>query len=1326
MSYKETEFDPFAGPEIDYILNTTKAQSEIWSACYFGGEDAVKAYNESITLDFNGPMDATAMDKAVSLLMERHEALRATFSTDGIYMTVYKQAIAELSNIDLTNLEENNKEQAVQAYIKEEVNFLFELVQGPLIKFSLLTLSKTNHKLIITAHHIICDGWSIGIMLQDLGELYSAYTENRTPNLIEPIAFSAYAKGEAAFSTTDEYKATAKFWYDIYKNEVPVVTVPTDYSRPSIRTYKSNRIDFTLDTQTLANLKQTGLSVGASLVATLLTCFELFLYQLTGQEDLVVGLPYAGQPVTGMNHLVGHCVSLLPLRSKPNPNLPFTEYLRQRKSELFDAYEKPQLSFGHLLEKLPIARDSARIPLVPIVFNIDMGMTDGVEFSNLKYKLISNPRAYEAFEIFINASGTEKNLVFEWSYNEALFEQETIKKMMFSFEKIIQKIIEQPSKTVEEITYQDWTDAYEELNATTSKYSNIAIPDLFARQVSKTPDKIAIEFVDKTFSYKHLEEQTNQLAHYLQELGVASGDIIAVSLPKSPDLIISLLAIMQCGAAYLPLDPEYPAARLQFMMEDSSAKFLLTSAILTASLPKCLHTIVIEDGLSSLNKYPITKTQNTVAPNETAYLIYTSGSTGSPKGVSITHKNLVNFLSSMALEPGINETDRLLSITTISFDIAYLELFLPLTNGATLVLTDRETASDARLLLDILQTKNISILQATPTTWQMIIDLGWSKPLTIKALCGGEALPLDLAKKLIERCDTLWNVYGPTETTIWSSIKQIKAEDTVITIGKPIANTQMYIANKTGKILAPGHIGEIVIGGDGLSKGYWKRPELTDEKYIIKEFSKSKTSIIYRTGDLGKLLPTNEIICFGRIDQQVKIRGHRIEPAEIEQELLVFEYVKNVVVLANKNQLIAYIVPVGGIEKAREQIPVWREALSLQLPSHLVPQSFILVKEFPITLNGKIDRKSLLEYKSADLKNHKFTAPRTENEKLVATIWKECLKLEEIDIFSNFFEVGGHSIMAVKILMELQKQTGKQFPLSALFQYSTVETFAKLLSSKQEFSSDYLVPLKPIGNKTPLFIIHGAGLNILNFSHVINHFDQEQPVYGFQGIGPNGYKDWFESIEDMAATYIQSIIKVNPNGPYAIAGFSFGGIVAFEIARQLKEQGKKVSIIALLDSYVDTSYYYPSALQKKLIRHRDRTQRRLDYSFQMLTSWKAFKIRFNSKKQYLQQKYFGLETVMPEQEADALVKFTEANAMVNKIVDRYHLRPQELEVELFRAEEDESYKLDPTHLGWKKAALNGVNIHNISGNHLDIVAPPNDKILARMLQDLLDERHRQS
>lgn len=1316
-----SKFDPFAGPELDCVVYTTKAQSEIWTACYFGGKDATRAYNESISIDFTGSLDLNSMEQAIQKLLERHESLRATFSTDGIYMSIFKELTLEITKVDVSNLDDIHKKDTIDQYIKEDINFFFNLVQGPLIKVGLLKISDKKHKLVITVHHIICDGWSIGIMLQDLGAIYSAFVSHELPDLPKPLRFSDYANEEQLFSKSDENKKSDKFWYTMYESSIPVVNVPTDYPRPLIRTYKSQRLDFSLDANLLSKLKRTGLSSGASLVTTLLVSFEVFIYQLTRQADIAIGLPSAGQATTGMNHLVGHCVNLLPLRSKPNPKLSFINYLKQRKSDLLDAYDHPRLSFGSLLQKLNVARDPSRIPLIPIGINIDMGLADGVNFKNLDFKLTINPKAFEIFEIFLNVSGTDKDLVFEWAFNSALFKPESINEMMVTFEKILQKIVEDPSKTLEQITFRNFATDYVTINATEKDYPKSTLHELFAKQVKLFPNSIAVEFNDQKITYGALAKDVNQMANYLCSQGLTSGQIVAVSLERSPELITIIFAILQCGASYVPIDTSYPDNRISLMIEDSNAAFFVGLEY-KKNFPSSVISLIVADIIVAMASFPVEPISLNVAKESIAYTIYTSGSTGKPKGVQVAHYNVINLIYSMAEAPGITNKDKVFALTTISFDPMVIEVYLPLLFGACIVIVDDSTRSNGQLLLKKAIKDKITFMLGTPSLWQMLIDSDWKTPLNIKAITGGEPLTRPLAQKLLALCSELWNQYGPTETTVCSLLTKISINDTVISIGKPIANTKIYLLDENRNLVNRGEIGEIAIAGDGVSLGYLKRFALTNEHFVNDVLEGTSDSKMYLTGDLGKILPDGNIQSLGRIDQQVKVRGYRIELGEIEHSIMSIEGIKSAIVVAKGDVLVAFIVLDSKLINDIDQIQLVRNHLATQLPNYMIPNIFHILESMPTTINDKIDRKALLDYKFNSENEEKYTAPRTEEESLLASIWKESLQIENIDIFTNFFEMGGHSIKAVKVIIEIEKITGKRFPLSALFEYSTVEKFAKLLRKDQEINSDCLVPLKPTGNKTPLFIIHGAGLNVLNFVNLSNQFDEDQPVYGIQGTAKE-YDEWYESIEAMAAHYIDAIVKINPTGPYALAGFSFGGVVAFEMTRQLRQQGKKVILTGLLDSYLDSSYYYESYSQKKLIRYLNLTYKRLDFLKEMLLSWEAFKMRINSKKDYIVKKHFGYNNTMTDQEALALEQFIEADSMVKTIVDRYHIKPQDIEVDLFRSKDDLHYKLDPTHLGWKKAALKGVKIHNIPGNHLDILAPPNDKILARMLQDILNKRY---
>jgi amino acid adenylation domain-containing protein len=649
------------------------------------------------------------------------------------------------------------------------------------------------------------------------------------------------------------------------------------------------------------------------------------------------------------------------------------------------------------------------------MFNIDMGMANAVTFNGLSYKLKSNPRAYETFELFLNATGTEDELILEWSYNTSLFKPATIEQMMASFKEVLHAIVDNPSIEIGNIIKVDYS-AYLDLNDTQISYPQFPLHELLSRQSQITPLKQAIKFGDSEVSYENLEKQVNQLAHYLVVKGLGKGDFVAVSLPRSIELVVTLIAIMKCGAAYLPLDPSYPSARLEFMLDDSDTKCLITSKNLLSSLNTNSETLFFEDVFLELSKHPNTPPNVKVGTDELAYLLYTSGSTGKPKGVPITHRNLVNFLCSMIEKPGIKETDKLLSITTISFDIAGLELFIPLLKGAKLVLTNEETVKDSRLLLDLMKVEAITMMQATPTTWQMLLDVGWEKSLPIKALCGGEALPLSLATNILEKVDELWNMYGPTETTVWSTIKQISKADDLITIGRPIANTQIYIIDEQNCLVHPGKTGELCIAGDGVAKGYWKRQDITDKKFIKNPFESDIGPVLFRTGDIAKLLPSGEVQCLGRIDQQVKIRGHRIELEEIESVINELQGIKQSIVVASNQlgsdtRLIAYIKA----EEKFKDIKTIRSKLKEILPDILCPSNYMFLDDFPVTPNGKIDKKNLpvVEYKRPD-SAHSFKKARTQLEKDIARVWSELLQIPVIDVEDNFFEMGGILINSTK------------------------------------------------------------------------------------------------------------------------------------------------------------------------------------------------------------------------------------------------------------------------------------------------------------------------
>lgn len=1319
------DYDPFFGPAIAGIAPVIESQAEIWASCQIGGADASRAYNESVSLLLQGKLDYAAMASALQEIVQRYEALRAAFSTDGMQMCFYNEWPLQIQYEDIEELDDLAQQAFLADHNKQNAGTSFDLVHGPLFRTALFKLGPTTHHLTITAHHIICDGWSLGILLQDISQLYAAHKQGLPPTLPPAESFRQYAEEQQAFLHTNTYKDNEQYWLSQYKDHVPILNLPTDYPRPAVRTYKSHRVDYALAPELVTAIKALGATEGCSLVTTILSAFEVYLHRLTGQHDIVLGLPAACQAAAGKYNLVGHCVNLLPLRSTHVGETTFAGYLRQRRSEILNAYEHQQFTFGTLLKKLNIARDPSRVPLVPIAFNIDMGLDNGVDFPGLEHQLLYNPREYESFEIFLNATGAEKSMRLEWSYNTQLFKHSTIKRMMEAFETLLKSVVLNPALKIKDIplTAPHLLEAkLSEWNDTQMAYpKDIPLNQLFIETVQKYPAQVALQQGVQNLTYKALQGKATQLAAFLQQSGISRGDIVAVVLDRSPDVLISLLAILQCGAAYLPLDPEYPQGRIEFMLADSRASILLTAKPYMGRFKTNATTLLVEEAWTLPDTSPTFKAP-LVKGHDLAYVLYTSGSTGQPKAVQITHSNLVNFLCSMQKTPGIHSADRLLAITTISFDIAGLELFLPLLAGATVVLADTAITKDGRLLLDTIQQSGITILQATPATWRMLLEAGWQTPLPLKALCGGEAMPKDLAQSLLTRCSSLWNMYGPTETTIWSTIKQIQPGNDPITIGRPINNTQVYILDEYLNALPEGTEGELYIAGDGVAKGYLNHTELTADKFVPNPFSADKSAKMYRTGDLGRFQDNGELLCLGRMDQQVKIRGYRIEPGEVEYWLQQQEEIQQAVVVARHNKLVAYVVPDAETYPEDHHIQRWKQKLNHTLPPYMVPSEFLLLPKLPLTSNGKIDPKALPDpglSKAGQSKN--YAAPKTNMEKLIASIWADLLGLEKIGIYDDFFELGGHSLIAFQAMARLEKETGKRLPLASLFEAPTVEKLALMVVDEHMPNTwNSLIAIKTEGNKTPLFIVHGFDMNVLVFKNIAMHMDPDQPVYALQAKGLDAADEPAEKLETIAGHYISEILTHVPGNSYALAGYSFGGIIALEMAKQLKAMGKDIKMLAMMDTYAEASPYY----QYRTVRLLKKIWRQLPKCLFILGNMFKYPKETFGYQGYLLRRKLGDWHILKPLPISAFYEDEEKIAAKYDYAQKnYKLTPYtEGVIDLFKVKIRLYYLDDPRYLGWRPYAPGGLYIHYIPGDHKTSLLPPNDKIFAGILQKTLNNR----
>lgn len=1035
-NFLSIDYNPFEGGELQLTSPSTESQREIWTSAMMGN-DASLAFNESISLKFTGPLNIAHLECALQKLIERHESLRATFSPDGKLFCVAKQVELKLDVVELS------KTSDLKSILRYEVETPFNLEHGPLFRARLVKISRNENLLIMTAHHIICDGWSFGILLKDLGRLYVSEMKGQPNTLVPANKYSDYAKYLIERTETQEYATDEAYWIAQFKTIPEALELPIDKPRPPLKTYAASREDYPLDAPLIGQIKKTGANLGCSFVQTLLAGFEVLLYRLSLQEDLVVGISAAGQSASGQTNLVGHCVNTLPLRHSIEGNKTFSQFLQSFKNTMLDAFEHQQYTYGTLLHNLKITRDPSRLPLCSILFNVDQTL-DGntMGFEGLDVKFTTVPRIYENFEIFINAVENVGSYILEVQYNSDLFTQETIHHYLTCYETLLRAIAEEPNTEIARIPVLSHKDLEKMLvtwNETEMPLPETStLPSLFREQVLKTPNAIAVQFENnKGVTYSELDKRSNQLAHYLQSQGVGENVLVGIYVDRSVEMLVAALAVLKAHGAYVPLDSNYPKDRIEHMLNDSKLSIIITQSWLKDKLSKHQARVLLLDSeaitISALSATALKPILDTESP---AYVIYTSGSTGKPKGVVIPHRALTNFLLSMREKPGMTQDDTLVAVTTLSFDIAALELYLPIITGARIVIASSETATDGVLLLDLLKKSHTTMMQATPTTWRLLMGGGWNDNTVLgahfKILCGGEALARDLCRQLLQRTDILWNVYGPTETTVWSTCAQLEDPDKAITIGRPIANTELYILDDLLQPVPIGVSGALYIAGAGVSLGYLNREDLTNERFIENPYFNPFASIIspkmYKTGDLARFRMDGSVEYLGRSDKQVKLRGYRIELEEIEASLAEYPLIQQCVVILREEPLkevalIAYAIPKPGCTLDFNEV---KTHLRTTLPEYMIPQRLSVLTQFPLTQNGKIDRKALPAPDESEhvVNSDDFEAPESAIECLIADIWSELLHIKPIGLHDNFFNLGGHSLLSMQFIIRLQEETG--------------------------------------------------------------------------------------------------------------------------------------------------------------------------------------------------------------------------------------------------------------------------------------------------------------
>lgn len=932
--YTSVDFNPFEeGREIEKIAPTSEPQKEIWVSCMIGGIDANLAYNESVSLELNGIFHFPAFKKAVDDLILRHEALRCTISPNGENLIIYKNFPIDFTLEDISEKDSEEQKKLLQAFLKKEMDTSLDLQEGPLLRMFVHKLGEQKHYFTLIKHHVIGDGWSTGIMMEDLAKMYNAYSKGEVIFLPKPPQISEYALEQIEYHKSEAYKETEQFWINQYKEYVPVVDIPTDYPRRSPRSYKGNRIDYPLPVELVAKIKAAGAKAGCSLVTTLLSAFEVFLYTVTKQQDIVVGLPAAGQAATGNYSLVGHCVNLLPIKSVIDPQLSFSDYLKKRKKEVLDAYDHQQLTFGELIKKLYIPRDSTRIPLVPVIFNIDMGMDNSVSFDGLQHRLISNPKTHENFEVYLNATGSKEGIVLEWSYSTGLFKEETIQRFHSIYESILEKIATDTSIQLGAFKPVRKASAFPKpvFDHPVDKTLNGLIKEAVKQHAKKT----AITFNGQSLTYQELNDRANQLAALLIQNKVGVGDKVGISSERSINTIISLLAIIKTGAAYMPLDTSYPKERIQSILENAKAKAVLIPKKYSDQVDSITNKLIIEELLEAAKKMPAKDVTVETGKHDLVYVLHTSGSTGRPKGVCMGQQALVNLLLWQKDKSVAGPGTKTLQFSPLSFDVSFQEIFATFTTGGTLLLITDDLRLDPLRLLDFINeqkinrifvpfvalqslTENAAVTNMYPSALQEVMTAGEQLKITPQIVKFFSRIPGAV----------LYNQYGPTEAHVVTELKlsgNPEVWPNLPTIGKEIYNTKIYILDEQLQPVAEGETGELCISGLCLAEGYLNMPEITAEKftYINNDVR------IYRTGDLARFTANGTIEFLGRMDHQVKIRGFRIELGEIEAHLNKLEGVQQAVVAAQEDtsgnkRLVAYITSDKTNTKEKEGVS-WHE-----------------------------------------------------------------------------------------------------------------------------------------------------------------------------------------------------------------------------------------------------------------------------------------------------------------------------------------------------------------------------------------------------------------
>lgn len=1155
-------------PEDADLLPMSFAQRRLWFLDSL--EPGNPAYLMPAQVELLGTLDPEALRGALNDVVARHEVLRTGFGVDdGEPVQVIRPALTlDLPLADLSGLDAAAQAARLDDLARAEATTCFDLGRPPLLRARLARLAPERHVLFVTLHHIVSDGWSMGVLMGDLSAFFTARVRGQAADLEPlPIQYGDFADWQQEHLAGERLEAMVAAWTEHLKGAPPLLTLPTDRPRPALQGASGAVHTFALAPDLAAAVTAFGQGRRATPLMVLLAAYATLLGRLADQGEVVVGMPIANRVRPELEPLIGLFANTLPLRVRLEEAPSFAALVDQVRDAALEAYARQDLPFERLVEALQPERSLGYSPVFQAMLILQNLPPADLHLPGLTLRERPLPGVTAKYDLTLTlAPAADGGLEAALEYNTDLFDAATIDRWAGHFRTLLAEAVAHPEQPPQRLRLMDEATARAVADAGVGP--DRPVPDLpVHRQVAtwaaRAPERRAVACGADVLTYGALWARAEAIAEALRARGVAPGDRVGVCVERGTDMVAALLGVLAAGAAYVPLDPIYPPERLAVMLEDSGA----AAVVVGAATEPCVAgapTPVLR--LGAVPRAPAAP----VPPRDQdlAYIIFTSGSTGRPKGVAIAHRPFANLLAASAETLGFAEGDTLLAVTTVSFDIAGLELFLPLTKGGVVEIATAEEAADGRRLADRLEETAARWLQATPITWRLLLEAGWTGCPDLTALIGGEAFPPDLVRPLLARTKRVWNAYGPTEATVWATYHPVRAEDADsgegVPLGQPLANLRAHVVDRAGVLVPPGVPGELLIGGIGLALGYHGRPELTAQAFVPDPFG-APGERLYRTGDLVRRQPDGRLLYLNRIDHQVKIRGFRIELGEIEARLRGCSGVADAVVTVRGEgagaTLVAHLV---ASEVPPPDPSALRAALARDLPDYMVPARFVVLDALPRTANGKIDRKALPDDGAVAAVTSEPPRPGTETR--LAGIWGRLLDLPQVGRRDNFFAIGGHSLLAVTLLSDIQRDFGRRLPLATLFQHPTIADLAVILERAPEAGDGAALRLADGPATPPLFLLPGAGGNPFYLSTLAAHFAGVRPVLSVEYPGADGLAPPLTDMEELGRIVAEALRAAQPAGPFLLAGHSFGSHLGLEVARHLLAAGREVAHLVVFDT----------------------------------------------------------------------------------------------------------------------------------------------------------------